>query len=102
MARRFDDQKEYLGATADLQYKISEYMTGGRFFASIEMSEGEDMIKMVMDFMGDEMLMYASDYPHPECMFPYSPDNALGWDTLSKDTMQKMMWDNAVKLFGNP
>jgi len=102
MARRYDDQKEYLGATAELKYKISEYMTGGRFFASIEMAEGEDMIKMVMDFMGDDMLMYASDYPHPECMFPNSPDHALAWDTLGKERMQKMMWDNAVKLYGNP
>ena len=34
---------------------------GGRFFSSIEMAEGEDMIQMVVDFLGRGVLMYASD-----------------------------------------
>jgi hypothetical protein len=101
-ARRMDDQTEYVGTTAKLEAKISDYMSGGRFFASIEMHEGEDMIKMVMDFMGDDMLMYASDYPHPECMFPNSPDHALAWNSLNAAQMQKLMWDNAVRFYGEP
>ena len=51
-ARRMDNQANYVGTTATLKHKISEYMTGGRFFSSIEMHEGEDMIRMIMDFLG--------------------------------------------------
>jgi uncharacterized protein len=101
-ARHLDDQVEYVGTTAPLRHKISEYMTGGRFFASIEMHEGEDMIKMVMDFLGEDVLMYASDYPHPECLFPGSVDHFLGWSSLDARLKQKLLWENPVRFFGEP
>ena len=41
----------------ELQDRISEHMTGGRFFSSIEMAEGEDMIRMVADFLRPDVLM---------------------------------------------
>ena len=100
--RRMDDQVEYVGHVADLRHKISEYVSSGRFFASIEMVEDEDMIKMVMDFLGDDVLMYASDYPHAECKFPNSPARVLGWESISPDRMEKLMWGNAVRFFGKP
>ena len=101
-ARRMDNQANYVGTTATLKHKISEYMTGGRFFSSIEMHEGEDMIRMIMDFLGEGVLMYASDYPHYECMFPKSPDYALAWKSFSQETMQKLMWENPVRFYGQP
>ena len=55
---------------------------------------------MVMDFLDDGVLMYASDYPHPKYMFLASPDHALAWKSLSPATMQKLMWDNAVRFYG--
>jgi predicted TIM-barrel fold metal-dependent hydrolase len=100
--RRMEDQVEYVGFTADLQHKVSDYITGGRFFASIELAEGEDMINMVRGFLGDDVLMYASDYPHAECKFPESPAIFLGWSDMSAETKQKLVWDNAVRFFGEP
>jgi len=76
-------------------------MTGGRFFASIEMHEREDMIKMVVDFLGEEVLMYAS-YPHPECLFPRSVDHFLGWSALDDRLKRKLLWENPVRFFGEP
>jgi hypothetical protein len=35
------------------------------------------MFRMVAEFLGDGVLMYASDYPHSECQFPNSVDNVL-------------------------
>ena len=99
--RRMDDQAAYVGFTADLEHRMSEYVTGGRFFAGIEMREGEDMIKMVMDFLGDDVLMYASDYPHAECLFPGSVDRILGWKNRGEETRQKLFWDNAARLYGH-
>ena len=46
--------------------------------------------------------MYASDYPHYECMFPKSPDYALAWKSFSQETMQKLMWENPVRFYGQP
>lgn len=63
------------------------------------MDEGEDMIKMVMGFPGDGMLMYVSDYPHAECEFPRSPARVKGWESIPPESMKMLMWDNAAKFF---
>ncbi len=72
-------------------------LTSGRFFSSIEMHEGEDMFNCVTGFAGDDVLMYASDYPHSECHFPNSVDYILGWSSLKLETRQKLLWDNAAR-----
>jgi predicted TIM-barrel fold metal-dependent hydrolase len=100
-ARRLDDQVDYVGGVPDLERKISEHMTGGRFFSSIEMAEGQDMVEMVTRFLGDGVLMYASDYPHMECRFPNSTDTFLNW-TLDDGLKRKLMWDNPVRFYGEP
>ncbi len=101
-SRRLDDQIEYIGGSAPLAETIGEQLTSGRFFASLEMAEQEDMIKMVVDFMGDGVLMYASDYPHHECRFPESVNEFFAWSTLSDELRKKLLWDNAVRFYGEP
>jgi predicted TIM-barrel fold metal-dependent hydrolase len=98
-----DDQAVYMGhVNENLKYRLSEYVTGGRFFASIVLHEGEQMVKMVMDDLGDHVLMFGSDYPHAESRFPGSVDKVLSWNALTPDRMQKLMWDNPVGFFGEP
>jgi predicted TIM-barrel fold metal-dependent hydrolase len=102
-ARRMDDQAVYMGhVNENLKHQLSEYVTGGRFFASIVLHEGEQMVKMVMDDLGDHILMFGSDYPHAESRFPGSVDKVLSWDTLTPHRMQKLMWENPVRFFGEP
>jgi predicted TIM-barrel fold metal-dependent hydrolase len=97
--RRMDEQYAYVGSTAELRQKPSEYLSSGRFFCSIEHQEGEDMFNTVTGFLGDGVLMYASDYPHSECQFPESIDNVLAWSSLKPATRQKLLWDNAARFF---
>ncbi|MBM4297610.1 MAG: hypothetical protein FJ143_07705, partial [Deltaproteobacteria bacterium] len=103
-AARMDDQSEYISYALpkNLAHKPSEYMTSGRFFASVVIHEGEKMVRMVSDFLGDGVLMYSSDYPHAESRFPESTDKVLGWQSLDAECMRKMLWVNAVKCFGAP
>ncbi|MBV9121682.1 MAG: amidohydrolase [Chloroflexi bacterium] len=101
-AKRMDDQVHYVGYVADLKQTPSEYMTGGRFFASIVLHEGPDMLEMVSRMLGDQVLMFGSDYPHAESRFPNSVDQVLGWENVSLEQMRKLMWDNAVRAFGEP
>ena len=49
--------------------------------------------------LGDDVLMYASDYPHSECQFPDSVDNILRWSSLKPDTRRKLLWDNAARFY---
>jgi predicted TIM-barrel fold metal-dependent hydrolase len=57
------------------------------------------MFNTVTDFLGDGVLMYASDYPHSECQFPDSVANVLAWKSLSSDTREKLFWGNANRFF---
>ena len=97
--RRMDEQYRYVGSTAELAMLPSEYLTSGRFFCSIEHQEGADMFAEVTRFLGDGVLMYASDYPHSECQFPQSIDNILAWSSLTPQTRQKLLWHNANRFF---
>ena len=101
---RLDDQMTYVGYVAeDLKHKPSEYMAGGRFFASIEMHEGPDMVRTVSELMGDDILMMGTDYPHAESRFPESVDRVLAWrEQVSEGVLRKMLWDNPVRFFGEP
>ena len=97
---RITEQQDYVGGLQDLQYKCCDYMSSGRFFCSVEQWEGEQIIKFVTDYMGDGVLMYASDYPHMECAFPEHADIVLPWvNSLGEDAMRKLMYDNAAKFY---
>ena len=44
------------------------------------------MTKSVIDLLGDHVLMYESDFPHPECMWPDTTDHVIGWkDVLGEE-----------------
>jgi predicted TIM-barrel fold metal-dependent hydrolase len=102
-AMRMEDQAHYMGFVAEgLQHTMLEYTTSGRFFASIVLHEGGKMVKMVSDYLGDHLLMFSTDYPHPESRFPESVDLALSWQEVPPNLMQKILWDNAIKAFGEP
>jgi len=101
-ALRMQDQVEYMGYVPKLEHSMTEYMSGGRFFASIVLHEGPEMIRMVSGFLGNHVLMFSTDYPHPETRFPDSVDLVLGWKQLDTELMPHIMWDNAVRCFGEP
>jgi uncharacterized protein len=98
-ARRIDEQAVYVGGTAPLKSRPSDYLTSGRFFCSIERQEGEDMFNAVCGFLGPDVLMYASDYPHSECQFPESVDNILAWRSLDEARRRKLFWENASRFY---
>ena len=49
--------------------------------------------------LGDDALMYASDYPHSECQFPNTVSNILAWNSVKPETQKKLFWDNASRFF---
>lgn len=100
-AKRMDDQVTYMGYVAEgLKHSMWEYFTNGRFFCSIVLHEGEDMVRMVNELMGDHVLMFGSDYPHAESRFPKSVDLVMEWETIGEASKRKLLWDNAAKCYG--
>jgi predicted TIM-barrel fold metal-dependent hydrolase len=97
--KRLDEHAETIAsALPALQHTPSEYVQSGRYFQSIEMSEGPELTEMVAHLLGDGILMYASDYPHGESWFPKSVETVMGW-SLSDDLKQKLFWDNPLRFY---
>ncbi len=94
-----EHQTSIPSALPSLAHRISEYVTGGRYFQSIEISEGEALTKAVIDLLGEDILMYASDYPHGESWFPVSTETVLSWNSISATAKRKLFWDNAVRFY---
>ena len=97
--RRLDEHARTIkAALPELKMVPSEYVISGRYFQSIEVPEGGDMTNAVADLVGDDVLMYASDYPHGESHFPETVKLAMAWE-MKDERRRKLMWDNACKLY---
>jgi predicted TIM-barrel fold metal-dependent hydrolase len=102
-AARMDDQMIYMGYVAEgLKHRPSEYLENGRFFAGIVLNEGEPMVRMVTEYMGDGILMLGTDYPHAESRFPESINQVMSFESIQNGQMHKLLYDNAVRCFGEP
>ncbi len=81
-----------------LKHSPMEYVKMGRVFCGIENHEGPLMTKAVNDILGDHVLMYQSDYPHPESLFPNAVKTVFAWkDTLGEVATRKLMGENAAR-----
>ena len=68
-----------------LEHTPVEYARQGRVFLSIDFSEGPGLTKAAIDVLGDHAFMFASDYPHPETIFPDHADTVIAWrETLGE------------------
>lgn len=75
----------------------SEYVEQGRVWVSCE--PDESAIEWVVDRLGAERVIYASDYPHWDAEFPDSVNKIRDRDTLSEAAKSAILGDNAAKLF---
>jgi predicted TIM-barrel fold metal-dependent hydrolase len=49
-----------------------------------------------MEVVGDGTMMFQSDYPHDQCLFPDTAATVLGWD-LPDETKRNIMSENAAR-----
>jgi predicted TIM-barrel fold metal-dependent hydrolase len=82
---------------AGLPMKPSEYVLRQ---CVISADPDEPGLDTVIDFIGDDNLVWNTDYPHPDA--PH-PNQVLPWfsaQPISEDSKRKILWDNAVRLYG--
>ena len=96
---RLNMMAEYLpSAVVDTELTPLEYAQRGNVFCGIQLYEGAQMAKAVVDIVGDGVLMYQSDYPHGECEWPESVERAREWaPVLGEPTMEKLLGGNAER-----
>ncbi|MGH7845252.1 MAG: amidohydrolase family protein [Candidatus Binatia bacterium] len=78
-----------------LKAKPSEYMTRGNFFYSAE--PDEKSLPFVLDCIGEDLIIFATDYPHSGSAFTA---DLLDRTDVSEQAKRKILHDNGKRLFG--
>ena len=76
----------------------SEYMTSGRVWVACEPEE--KTIPYVAEWLGEDQILYASDYPHWDGGFPYSVRTLADRADLSETLKRKIFFDNPCRFYG--
>jgi len=60
----------------------------------------ERMLPHVVDYFKGENIVWNTDYPHPDAIDPARALPDFEAQHLPDEATRKILWDNAVKLFG--
>ena len=95
---RFDEVWERLGDiyAPELTMPPSEYFKR-QCFASVEPDEVP--VKYVIDYIGNDRLVFSTDFPHPDSKFPNSVEELLHLP-ITEDDKRKILWDNCARYYG--
>jgi predicted TIM-barrel fold metal-dependent hydrolase len=99
-AARLDEHAEMCQhAISPLERKPSEYIRGPQYYQSIQLHEGEQSLRHAIEAIGEDTLMFATDYPHSESWFPKSVDAVLEWTSIAESARRKLLWENAARCY---
>ena len=65
-----------------------------------EIEPEEDVGKYAIDYLGADNILFSTDYPHSDSLFPDAVDTFLAQEGISDDDKRKILWDNGARLFG--
>jgi uncharacterized protein len=97
---RMDEEWEKRGKVeAPLcKQKPSEYVKHGNWFFAMEPEE--ETVPYVIERIGDDKILFASDYPHWDGMFPYVTATIRGRKDISDQAKVKILGENAKRFYG--
>lgn len=78
--------------------KPSEYITHGNWFFATEPEEG--MLPYVIERIGEDKILFASDYPHWDGLFPHAVSTIRDRKDLSQSAKNKILGGNAERFYG--
>ncbi|GIX46213.1 MAG: hypothetical protein KatS3mg131_0424 [Candidatus Tectimicrobiota bacterium] len=97
---RMDEEYEKRGAAEApaLSRKPSEVIRGGTVYFSLE--AGETLLGPTLAVVGEDQVVYASDYPHWDCEYPASIAQLQRRPDVTEAQKAKLLADNACRLYG--
>ncbi len=95
---RLDEHYEYMHLAVPLMKKTpSEYMRSEQVYYSFE--PDEQTLPFIMEFVGEDRLVFASDYNHGDSKFPHTVESVTKRKNLSESSLRKLMGENAARLY---
>ncbi|MBI4609106.1 MAG: amidohydrolase family protein [Candidatus Rokubacteria bacterium] len=97
---RMDDEYAKRGAAeaSALTKKPSEYVRGGTLYFSCEADEW--LLPQAVRLVGENQIVYASDFPHWDHDYPASLEEIRSRGDLTDVQKRKLLADNARRLYG--
>jgi uncharacterized protein len=80
-----------------MQRSPFDYVRDGQIFVACE--SDEPTLEAAIELLGDNAIIYASDYPHWDCGFPDTVRRIADHGRLSDASKQKILGDNAARLY---
>src|SRR5262249_22820780 len=68
-------------------------------FVSVECDE--EPVKHVIDAVGDDRIVFSTDFPHGDSKFPRAVESFLRLP-ISTESKRKILWDNCAAYYGFP
>ena len=59
----------------------------------------ETTLGALIDLIGEDQLLFATDYWHPDSKFPESVKRLLAMEGLSTEVKEKVLWNNAARFY---
>ncbi len=59
----------------------------------------EELLRVVIDELGDDTIVVSTDYPHADGAFPRAVDTFLALEGVSVESKRKILWDNCARLY---
>jgi predicted TIM-barrel fold metal-dependent hydrolase len=98
---RMDDhthgRNAVMGASSALELKPTEYFLRQ---CAIACDSDERALEHVVDYLGGDNMIWNTDYPHPDAIEPAQALPQFLNRAISDGAKKKILWDNAVRLFG--
>jgi len=100
---RIDEHLELAGAmeAPELTMSATEYFQRNCWIST----ECDDRyVADVVRWMGDDHIVFETDFPHPDSKYPKATEHFLALEPtlLPDETKRKILWDNAVDLYRFP
>ena len=74
----------------------SEYFLSNCYVGT-EADEAE--LRYTVDAIGDNNIVFSSDYPHHDSEFPESVNEFLGHKDINESAKKRILWDNCARLY---
>jgi predicted TIM-barrel fold metal-dependent hydrolase len=96
---RMDEEYDKRGhaEARTLRHPPSEYFRSGRIYVSCEADEV--LLPQALAFMGEDQIVYASDFPHWDHSYPRSLKALIDRPDLTEDQKRKVLGANARRLY---
>lgn len=95
---RLDEYWELQGSLADvpLRQKPSDYFRQ-QCFISVDVDEA--LVVNLIDYLGDDTIVFSTDYPHIDSHWPHAVDTFLSLPGIPEESKKKVLWDNCARLY---